>query len=80
MASFDTRKACAISSVVSPATERSVRATKEVTKERIPEMDADRIFYFSNDLNDEESVANLNDWLNDPLWLNLEGVRTGNAG
>jgi iron complex transport system substrate-binding protein len=61
-----------------PAQDRQEFA-EEVTKERIPEMDADRIFYFSNDLNDDESTANLNDWLNDPLWLNLEGVKAGKA-
>lgn len=52
---------------------------QEVTKERIPEMDGDRIFYFSSDLNGDEAVANLNDWLSDPLWLNLEGVKAGKA-
>ncbi|UYN98960.1 MAG: iron-siderophore ABC transporter substrate-binding protein [Devosia sp.] len=52
---------------------------EEVTKERIPDMDGDRIFYFSNDLNSDESTANLNDWLNDPLWINLDGVKAGKA-
>ncbi len=42
-------------------------------------MDADRIFYFSSDLNDDEATANLNDWLNDPLWLNLDAVKAGKA-
>jgi len=51
----------------------------EVTKERIPEMEGDRIFYFSSDLDGDEATANLNDWLSDPLWLNLEGVKAGRA-
>ena len=61
-----------------PAQDRDEFA-EEVTKERIPEMDADRIFYFSSDLNDDEATANLNDWLNDPLWLNLDAVKAGKA-
>jgi len=52
---------------------------EEVTKERIPEMEGDRIFYFSSDLKDAEPEANLADWLADPLWLNLEGVKAGKA-
>ena len=61
-----------------PAQDKDEFAT-EVTKERIPEMDGDRIFYFSDDLNSDEATANLADWLNDPLWLNLEGVKAGKA-
>lgn len=41
--------------------------------------DANRIFYLSNDLNSDDSTANLNDWLKEPLWLNLEGVKAGKA-
>ena len=52
---------------------------EEVTKERIPEMEGDRIFYFSSDLRDAEPEANLADWLADPLWLALEGVKAGKA-
>ena len=52
---------------------------EEVTKERIPEMEGDRIFYFSSDLMDAEPEANLADWLADPLWLALEGVKAGKA-
>lgn len=61
-----------------PAQDKDEFAT-EVTKERIPEMDGDRIFYFSDDLNSDEATANLADWLQDPLWLNLEGVKAGKA-
>ncbi|QYO75993.1 ABC transporter substrate-binding protein [Devosia salina] len=61
-----------------PAQDKDEFAT-EVTKERIPEMDGDRIFYFSDDLNSDEAAANLADWLQDPLWLNLEGVKAGKA-
>ncbi len=62
-----------------PAAQDKDEFATEVTKERIPEMEGDRIFYFSDDLNSDEATANLNDWLNDPLWLNLEGVKAGKA-
>lgn len=52
---------------------------EEVTKERIPDMAGDRIFYFSSDLNDAEPEANLADWLADPLWNNLEAVKANKA-
>lgn len=51
---------------------------EQVTKERIPEMDGDRIFYFSYD-GDAEYDANLEDWTSDPVWLGLNAVRAGNA-
>lgn len=62
-----------------PAAQDKTEFAEEVNKERIPEMEGDRIFYFSNDLNAQESVDNLNDWLNDPLWQSLEAVRSGKA-
>lgn len=51
---------------------------EQVTMERIPEMDGDRIFYFSYD-GDVEFDANLNEWTTDPTWLGLEAVQAGNA-
>lgn len=62
-----------------PAAQNRDEFAEEVTKERIPEMEGDRIFYFSNDLNGAEPEANLADWLADPLWLNLNGVKAGKA-
>ena len=62
-----------------PAAQDKDEFATEVTKERIPEMEGDRIFYFSDDLNSDEAATNLNDWLNDPLWLNLEAVKAGKA-
>ena len=52
---------------------------EEVTKERIPDMEGDRIFYFSSDLKDVEPEANLADWLADPLWNNLAAVKADKA-
>lgn len=62
-----------------PANQDKDEFAEEVTKERIPEMAGDRIFYFSSDLNDAEPEANLADWLADPLWNNLEAVKAGKA-
>ncbi|MBU1306988.1 MAG: iron-siderophore ABC transporter substrate-binding protein [Alphaproteobacteria bacterium] len=50
---------------------------EEVTKERIPDMAGDRIFYFSADNDAQDDEANLDDWLADPLWQTLEAVKTG---
>lgn len=61
-----------------PAQDRNEFA-EEVTKERIPDMAGDRIFYFSSDVRDAEPEANLADWLADPLWSNLEAVKAGKA-
>ncbi|MBN9333764.1 iron-siderophore ABC transporter substrate-binding protein [Devosia sp.] len=62
-----------------PAAQDKNEFAEEVTKERIPDMAGDRIFYFSNDLNGAEPEANLADWLADPLWNNLEAVKAGKA-
>ena len=62
-----------------PAAQDRDEFAEEVTKERIPEMAGDRIFYFSSDLNEAEPEANLADWLADPLWANLEAVKAGKA-
>lgn len=62
-----------------PAAQDRDEFATEVTKERIPEMEGDRIFYFSDDLNSDEASANLDEWLSDPLWLNLNAVKAGKA-
>lgn len=62
-----------------PAAQDKDGFAEDLTKERIPELAGDRIFYFSPDPNDQEAEANLADWLDDPLWQSLEAVRNGNA-
>ncbi|GLQ57891.1 ABC transporter substrate-binding protein [Devosia nitrariae] len=62
-----------------PTAQDRADSFEEVQKERIAEMAGDRIFYFSNDLNPEDAVANLEDWTSDPLWNNLEAVKAGRA-
>ncbi|MEI5905997.1 iron-siderophore ABC transporter substrate-binding protein [Bacillus spongiae] len=47
----------------------------EVGKELIPEMDADAIFYFTY----TDAAAVEEEWINDPLWKNLNAVQSGNV-
>ncbi|RPF53374.1 ABC transporter substrate-binding protein [Aquisalibacillus elongatus] len=54
-------------------------AAKGVTKERIGEMDGDVIFYFTYQPEGEDGKAVESEWVNDPLWNNLEAVQAGNA-
>ena len=60
-----------------PALQRSAETFVQIGKERIPEMDGDRIFYFAPDDDNAESLANLEEWLNDPLFLQLEASKAG---
>ncbi|WP_411955088.1 ABC transporter substrate-binding protein [Alkalibacillus sp. S2W] len=54
-------------------------AAKNVTKERIDEMDGDAIFYFTYETGDGEASTVEEEWINDPLWNNLEAVQNDNA-
>lgn len=54
-------------------------AAKGVTKERIPEMDGDVIFYFTYETGKDEGQQVEDKWTNDPLWKNLEAVKAGKA-
>ena len=46
-------------------------------KESIPDMDGDRIFYFTWDSGDGEGLAARDDALADPLWQSLSAVQAG---
>ncbi|MGR3651104.1 MAG: ABC transporter substrate-binding protein [Roseovarius sp.] len=46
-------------------------------KESIPEMDGDRIFYFTWDVGNGEGAALTQEVVNDPLWRSLSAVSTG---
>ncbi|MGA9290763.1 MAG: iron-siderophore ABC transporter substrate-binding protein [Anaerobacillus sp.] len=52
---------------------------EEVTKERIPEMDGDELFYFTYEAGDGEANSTAKEWTNDPLWNNLQVVKDGNV-
>ncbi len=53
-------------------------AEKNATKERIPAMDGDVIFYFSYETGDGEATKLEEEWINDPLFQNLSAVKAGN--
>lgn len=53
-------------------------AEKGVTKERIPAMDGDILFYFTYEEGDNKATAVEDEWINDPLFKNLEVVKAGN--
>ncbi|MBM7579514.1 ABC transporter substrate-binding protein [Jeotgalibacillus terrae] len=53
-------------------------AEKGVTKERVEAMEGDVLFYFTYETGDGEANQNAEDWLNDPLFQNLEVVQEGN--
>lgn len=50
-----------------------------VTKERVEAMEGDVLFYFTYDEGDGEGTKVEEDWLNDPLFKNLEVVKSGNV-
>ncbi len=47
------------------------------SKERIPAMDGDRIFYFKWDDKDHKSTAVEDEWMNETMWKNLSAVQAG---
>jgi len=51
----------------------------EVTKERIPEMEGDIMFYFVYDKGDGEGTKVEQEWINDPLFKNLNVVKNNKA-
>lgn len=62
-----------------PAAQSGDMFSETIGKERIPDMAGDRIFYIANDDYNAESEANLTEWLDDPLWLALDAVKSGKA-
>lgn len=51
----------------------------EITRERIPEMEGDILFYFSYETGDGEASKQEEEWLKDPLFQNLKVVKNGKA-
>ncbi|KMJ58886.1 iron siderophore-binding protein [Bacillus sp. LL01] len=54
-------------------------AEMNATKERIPAMDGDVLFHFSYETGDGEATKIKDEWLEDPLFNNLEVAKTGNV-
>lgn len=49
----------------------------EITKERLPETEADRLFYFTYETGDNKASETEQEWTNDPLWQSLSAVKNG---
>lgn len=50
-------------------------AAKGVTKERIPEMEGDILFYFTYEPGEGDATKVESEWINDPLWKDdLESI------
>lgn len=52
---------------------------EEITKERLPEVDADMLFYFTYDTGDGKGNEMEKEMLNDPLWKSLNVVKNNKA-
>lgn len=52
-------------------------AETNVTKERIPAMDGDALFYFTYETGDGEASNLEKEWINDPLFQNLKVAKEG---
>jgi len=51
----------------------------EITKERIPEMEGDLMFYFTYETGDGGATNQEEEWINDPLFNNLNVVKNNKA-
>lgn len=59
-----------------PAQDKDAFA-EQVTKERIPEMEGDRLFYFVYETGEGDALAAESDWMDEPLWQALDVVKAG---
>lgn len=50
-----------------------------ITKERIPDLDGDRLLYFSYETGDGLALQEEDNWTSDPLWNNLEVSKAGHV-
>lgn len=51
----------------------------DVTKERIPDMEGDLLFYFTYETGDGKATKMEEEWVKDPLWNNLNVVKNKKA-
>ncbi|RAP73425.1 ABC transporter substrate-binding protein [Paenibacillus montanisoli] len=52
---------------------------EEITKERLPEVDADKLFYFTYETGDGKGTAMEEEMMKDPLWQSLAVVKNKQA-
>lgn len=52
---------------------------EKITKERIPEVDADMLFYFTYEVGDGKASKLEEEWTKEPLWQNLNVVKNKKA-
>ena len=62
-----------------PAAQDQAKFADDVTKERIPEMEGDVLFYFTYEQGKGEATKLEQEWINDPLFKNLNVVKAGKA-
>lgn len=62
-----------------PAAQNKPEFADDVGKERIPDFEGDRLFYFVYETGDGAAEQQATDWTSDPLWQNLDVVKAGMA-
>lgn len=62
-----------------PESQNKEEFADEITKERIPEMDGDIMFYFTYETGDGGATKTEEEWMNDPLYKNLNVVKNNKA-
>jgi iron complex transport system substrate-binding protein len=62
-----------------PENQRSSEFTLEIGKERLKEADGQVMFYFTYETGNGEGSAREKEWLDDPMFKNLNAVKTGKA-
>ncbi|NOV01011.1 ABC transporter substrate-binding protein [Paenibacillus planticolens] len=62
-----------------PASQDQDKFADDVQKERIPDMNGDVLFYFTYENDKGEGNKIEQEWMNDPLWKNIDVVKNGNV-
>lgn len=62
-----------------PAAQDKPGLAEPISLERIPELDGDRILYFSYETGDGGATAEAETWMASPLWLNLAAAKAGHV-
>lgn len=65
--------------IARPAPKSKETFADEIGKERLPEAEADILLYFTYDTGDGKGTKQEQEWMNDPLWKNLNVVKSGNV-